>query len=96
MSNTEDVIPSQDKKLLEGKILALWERYKPILEHDYSRSRYILSVYAKTYAHTKIRVCISMSIIMSYSYNLSFLKEYNFVLNIFSIAIPLNITWQWF
>ena len=41
MSNTEDVIPSQDKNQLGGKILALWERYKPILEHDYSRPKHM-------------------------------------------------------
>ena len=47
MSNTEDGIPPQDKNRLGGKILAVWERYKPLLEHDYSRSGYMLSVDAK-------------------------------------------------
>ena len=37
-----------------------------------------------------------MSIIMSSSYNLSFLKESNFVLYTCRITAPLNITWQWF
>ena len=38
LSNTEDGIPSQDKNQLGGKILVVWESYKPILEHDYSRA----------------------------------------------------------
>ena len=56
MSNTEDGIPSQDKNQLGGKILALWERYKPLLEHDYYRAGYMLSVYDKTYANAKVSV----------------------------------------
>ena len=36
--NTEDGIPSQDKNRLGGKILAVCERYKPLLEHDYYRT----------------------------------------------------------
>ena len=31
VSDTEDGIPSQDKSGLGGKILAVWERYKPLL-----------------------------------------------------------------
>ena len=38
VSDTEDGIPSQDKNRLGGKILAVWERYKPLLENDYSRA----------------------------------------------------------
>ena len=56
MSNTEDGIPSQDKKIMGGKILVMRERYKPILEHDYSRSGYMISMDAKTYAHAKVSV----------------------------------------
>ena len=56
MSNTDDVIPSQDNNLLGGKILAMWERYKPLLEHDYSRAGYMLYVDAKTYVHAKVSV----------------------------------------
>ena len=37
-----------------------------------------------------------MSIIISSSYNLLFLKESNFVLYTFSITTPMNTTWQWF
>ena len=54
MSNTEDGIPSQDKNWLVGKILAVWERYKPLLEHDNSRVGYMLSMDTKTYAHEKV------------------------------------------
>ena len=36
--------------------MAVWDRYKPLLEHDYSRSVYMLSVDAKTYAHSKVSV----------------------------------------
>ena len=54
--STEDGIPSQDKNQLGGKILAVWERYKPLLDHDYSRSGYMLSVDAKTYAHARLSV----------------------------------------
>ena len=56
MSDTEDGIPSQDKNRLGGKILDLWEGYKPLLEHDYYRSVYMLYVNAKTYAHAKLSV----------------------------------------
>ena len=54
VSNTEDGIPYQYKNRLGGKILALWESYKPLLEHDYSRVGYILYVYSKTYAYVKV------------------------------------------
>ena len=37
-----------------------------------------------------------MSIIMSFYYNLSFLKEYNFVLYTCRITTPLNIIWKCF
>ena len=37
VSDTEDVIPSQDKNLLGDIILAMWESYKPLLENDYPR-----------------------------------------------------------
>ena len=56
MSNTEDGIPSQDKNRLGARILPVWKRYKPLLEHDYSRAGYMISVDAKTYAHTKVSV----------------------------------------
>ena len=56
VSDTEDGIPSQDNNWLGGKILAVWERYKPLLEHDYSRAGYMLSVDAKTYVHAKLSV----------------------------------------
>ena len=56
VSETEDGIPYQDNNRLGGKILAVWERYKPILEHDYSRAGYMMFVDAKTYAHTKVSV----------------------------------------
>ena len=38
VSDTDGGIPSQDNNRLEGKILAVWEIYKPLLEHDYSRA----------------------------------------------------------
>ena len=47
VSNTEDVITYQDKNQLGGKILAVWERYKPLLDNDYSRAVYMLSVDSK-------------------------------------------------
>ena len=56
MSDTEDGIPSQDKNRLGGKILAVWERYKPLLEYEYYSPGYMLSVDAKTYAHAKVSV----------------------------------------
>ena len=31
VSDTEDGIPSQDKNLLGGKVLSVWERYMPLL-----------------------------------------------------------------
>ena len=36
--------------------MAVWERYKPLLENDYSSSGYILSINAKKYAHAKVIV----------------------------------------
>ena len=54
LSNTEDSIPYQDNRLWGSKILAVWERYKTLLYHDYSSTGYMLSVDAKTYAHTKV------------------------------------------
>ena len=33
-SDTEDGIPYQDNNRLEGKILAVWERYKPLLDNN--------------------------------------------------------------
>ena len=56
MPDTEDVIPSQDKNRLGGKILAVWERYNPLLYHDYSRAGYILSGDTNTYAHVNVGV----------------------------------------
>ena len=56
LSNTQDGIPSQEKNRLGGKILAVWERYKPLLEHYYSRAGYMMSMDTKTYAHEKVGV----------------------------------------
>ena len=56
VSNNKDGIPSQDNNRLGGKTLAVWERYKPLLEHDYSRAGYMLYVDAKIYAHAKVSV----------------------------------------
>ena len=56
MSNNDDGIPYRDKNRLGKKILAVWDRYKPLLDHGYSRAGYMLSVDAKTYAHTKVSV----------------------------------------
>ena len=56
MYDTEDVIPSQDNNQLGVKILAAWERYKPLLEHDYFREGYMLSVNAKIYENEKVSV----------------------------------------
>ena len=56
VSNTDYGIPSQDKNPLGGKILDVWERYKPLLQHNYFRAGYMLSVDAKTYAHAKVIV----------------------------------------
>ena len=54
MSDNEDGIPSQDNNRLVGKILTVWERYKPILEHDCFRSGYMLYVDANTHVHEKV------------------------------------------
>ena len=56
MSNTDDGIPHQDNNWLGGKILAVWERYKPLLDNDYFRSGYMLSMYSNTYDHSKVSV----------------------------------------
>ena len=72
MSNTEDGIPSQDKNQLGGKILAVWERYKPLLEYDYSRAGYMMSVDAKTYAHAKVSV-----LYIYVNYHVIFLQIYH-------------------
>ena len=56
VSNTEDVIPSQDKNRLVGKILSGWYRYKPLLENNYSREGYMLYVDTETYSHAKVSV----------------------------------------
>ena len=96
MSITEDGITYQDKNRLGGKILAVWERYKPILEHEYSREVYILSMDPKTYSHAKV------SILYIYvNDNVTFLKfiihkKSNFVLYICRSTTPLNITRKWF
>ena len=96
MSNTEDGIPPQDKKQLGGKILAVWKRYKPILEHDYSRAGYMLSVDSKTYAHAKV---IVLYIYVNYHIILLqfiIIKKSNFVIYTFNITTTLNITCKWF
>ena len=36
--------------------MAVWERYKPLLENDYSRADYMMYVDAKTYANSKVSV----------------------------------------
>ena len=72
MYNTEDVIPSQDKNRLGGKILSVWDRYKPLLEHDCSRAVYMISVDAKTYAHAKVSV-----LYIYVNYHVIFLKNYH-------------------
>ena len=54
MSDNEDFILSQDNNRLVGKILTVWERYKPLLEHDCFRAGYMLSVDSNTYAHAKV------------------------------------------
>ena len=56
MFNTEDGIPFQDNNQLGVKILAMWERYKPLPENDYSRAGYIMYLDANTYAHAKLSV----------------------------------------
>ena len=56
MSDTEDGNPSQENNRLGGKILAVWERYKPLLEHDYSKSGSRLYVNTNTYDHAKVSV----------------------------------------
>ena len=56
VSNTEYGITSQDKNRFGGKILAVWERYTPLLDHDYYREGYMLSVDAKTYYRAKVSV----------------------------------------
>ena len=56
MSNTKDGIPSQDKNQLGGKILAVWDMYKPLLEYDYFSSVYIMYVDSNTYSHAKVSV----------------------------------------
>ena len=56
VSNTEDGIPYQDKKRLGGKILSVWERYKPLLKNYYFRTGYMMSMNSKKYAHSKVSV----------------------------------------
>ena len=56
VSHNEDEITYKYKNILGDKTLAAWERYKPLLEHDYSRAVYMLSVHAKTYEHAKVSV----------------------------------------
>ena len=56
MFDTEDGVPSQDNNQLGGKILAVWKSYKPLLEHDYSRAGYMLSMDANMYEHSKVSV----------------------------------------
>ena len=56
VSDTQDSIPSQDNNQLGGKILAVWERYKPLLENDYSRAGYMISVDVKKYVHERVSV----------------------------------------
>ena len=56
MSNTEDGITSQDSNWLGGNILAVCESYKPLLDHDYYRTGYMLSVDANTYSRAKLSV----------------------------------------
>ena len=51
-----DGIPYQDNSRLGCKILAVWERYKALLDHGYYREVCMMSVYAKTYAHSKVTV----------------------------------------
>ena len=58
-----------DKNRLGGKILAVWERYNPLLEHDYYREGYMLSVDAKTYAHSKVSV-----LYLYFNYHVIFLQ----------------------
>ena len=56
VSNTEDCIPSKDNNWLGGKILAMGERYKPLLEHDYYGAGYMMYVDSKTYVHARLSV----------------------------------------
>ena len=69
MSNTNEGVTSKDKNQLGGKILAFWERYKPLLDHDYSMSGYMLSVDAKTYSHAM--VCV---LYIYFNYHVIFLQ----------------------
>ena len=56
VSNAEDGIPCQDNNRFGGKILTVWEMYKPLLEHDCSKKEYMLYVGTKAYAHAKVIV----------------------------------------
>ena len=56
VSDTEDVILSQDKNQLDSKILDVWERDKALLDHDYSRSGYMIYVGTNTHEHAKVSV----------------------------------------
>ena len=56
MFNTKDGISSKDKNRLGGKILDVWERYKPLIDNDYYRAGYMMSVDAKTCAHIRVSV----------------------------------------
>ena len=56
MSNNDDGIPYRDKNRLGKKILAVWDRYKPLLDNDYSRLGYMLSLDANKYANSKVSV----------------------------------------
>ena len=56
MSDTEDGIPYQDNNQFGWKILAVWDKYKLLLEHEYSMAGCMLSVDVKTYAYAKVNV----------------------------------------
>ena len=76
--------------------MAVWERYKPLLENDYSRSGYLMSVDANTYSYMKVSV-----LHIYVNYHVTFLqfiilKKSNFVLYTYRITTPLKITRQWF
>ena len=70
MSDTENEIPYGDNNQMGGKLLAGWERYKPLLEHDYYRAGYILSLDTTKNAHAKVSVLyiyVNYNVILLYS-----------------------------
>ena len=56
MFDTEDGMSSQDKNQMGGKVLAVLERYKALLEHDYYSTGYMLYMDVNKYEQAKVNL----------------------------------------